>query len=108
MDPKKLPVTVLLALGLAGCGEKEVDSAGPCLSIAPDDTADDSGADDSAGPCLSPVDDTQSDVAAADAERSPEPIAPPEQRAVLNDLLQRGALPADVAAKLSEPICETD
>ncbi|MCB9791221.1 MAG: hypothetical protein H6741_00685 [Alphaproteobacteria bacterium] len=93
MDPQKLPIAVLLALGLSACGEKEVDS-GPCLSAWDSDSGD-----DTAGPCLTPSDDTSSEEAAAPAP-APETPEAKEREGVLSELLQRGALPEDVAAEL--------
>ncbi len=52
MSPSKLPLSVLLALGLVSCGEPDAEDEGdarPCLSVMPDPEV--------VGPCLSPPDD---------------------------------------------------
>ena len=99
MDPTKLPVTVLLALGLTGCGLK--DRLGPCLSIqqldsgADDSGADDSGSDDS-GADDSGSDDSGSDESSADAKVST------DRARLLERARVDGALPSDVVQQLSE------
>ena len=94
MPPGKLEPSVLVALGLlstAGCGDKE--DTGPCLDYAADtgDTGD-------TGPCLDYATESAGEPAAARVV----PAAPPpaDRDAATQRVLERGVLPADVAALL--------
>lgn len=93
MDPTKLPVAVLLALGLTGCGLK--DRLGPCLSIQQlDSGADDSGADDSGADDSGDADDS--------ADSSAEAQAAADRARLLKRAQLKGALPSDVMEALAE------
>ncbi len=143
MDLKKLPPSVLLALGLASCddtgsttsGDSTVGpclspaessaTLGPCLDVDPTigmTTSGSTGGSDSGttgstgmtegdvstGPCLTPEppDSSGSDTdtgTGTDGTSSGGMEAPPsDSRAeALRRVLDRGALPADVAARLA-------
>lgn len=111
MDLKKLPPSLLVVLGL-GCARAQPATVGPCLSPPYDPSTQD------VGPCLSPPEDTtETDPDGtdpdADAGEAPPCLSPPVPQAttttasatrseVLDRVLARAALPADVAARLRE------
>ena len=103
MAAKKLPTSVLVALGLAGlaCKTGGDDLTGPCLDFPVEtgnqgDSGGDSGASDAVGPCLDMPDGMTSAVPGA--------ILAVEQAATgqiaVGWVLDRGVLPDDVAALL--------
>lgn len=87
-DPR-IPASVLMTLGLAGC-----NLFGPCLSIV----------NETAGPCLSVIDSGDDcDTADENDTDCPEDTAAEESRdAVIQKVLEAGTLPSDVADRVTE------
>ena len=140
MNLRKLPPSMVLALGLVACGDdgSQESEAGPCLSIDPTEvgsatdtstgsgsdssgsssgttggdsgtaSSGSSGADTTFGPCLD-IRPTGSDTGTGGDSGSgsgssggmgvDEPVAP-SRAEVTERVLERGTLPADVAARL--------
>lgn len=93
VDPR-LPASVVMSLGLAGCGLfgpclSLVDSTGPCLSLAHTGDSDDCDTADSTDT------DCPEDTEAADRDEQ-------SRAEVTNRVLESGALPPDVAARLTD------
>lgn len=86
MDPKKLPQSVLMALGLtAAASQSGCTLFGPCLDIAVETDTD-------------PDSDSDSD---ADSDTDPDSDSEVSQNDPTERLLDRQVLPADVAARLA-------
>ena len=89
MKDPKLPASVLMSLGLAGC-----NLFGPCLSIA------------HSGPCLSIAhtgDSDNCDTSDPEDTDCPEDTDVEQSReAVVKKVLEAGALPSDVADRVTE------
>ena len=108
MDPKKLPHSVLVALGLTAATQTGCGVLGPCLDIAVETDTDPEGTD--------PDSDSDSDSEPVDtgpcldfAVESIDTRYPEQQTAQGNTIgtpadrvLERGVLPDDVAALLRE------
>lgn len=145
MDLRKLPTSMLLALGLVACGDdgSQESETGPCLSFDPTEQGSGSGtgtgtgsgtdigstgadgssgsttggsSDTTFGPCLGPLPSTEtgtetgpdtgsdsgsgSGTTGMDAQDAQD--AAPTRAEAMARLLERGTLPADVAARLQK------
>lgn len=99
MPTGKLDSAVLMALGIlsTGCGDKDTETAAPCLS-APYDTGD-TGDTGETGPCLDYKSDTTEDNMMADG--APARVGATSRIEATSRVLDRGTLPEDVAKLVS-------